>query len=105
MARRTVLVSDISGEEIPDGKGATVTINFRDARRGTIVLDVTDKEAEQMGAKGRRQSRRGRKPRQLKPGDYVEEVPSGSKPIEGVGTAIAARKRGSDGGRRETFGR
>ena len=66
MTRRTVLVSDLSGEEIPDGKGATVTINFRDARKGTIVLDVTDKEAEQMGAKGRRQSRRGRKPK-LKP--------------------------------------
>jgi hypothetical protein len=63
MARKTVLVSDLSGEEIADGKGATVTISFRDARRGTIVLDVTDSEAEQMGAKGRRQARRGRKPR------------------------------------------
>jgi hypothetical protein len=62
MARKTVLVSDLSGEEIADGKGATVTISFRDARRGTIVLDVTDSEAEQMGAKGRRQARRGRKP-------------------------------------------
>ena len=41
MARKTVLVSDLSGEEIPDGKGATVTINFRDARKGVIVLDVT----------------------------------------------------------------
>jgi hypothetical protein len=63
MARRTVLVSDLSGHEIPDGKGATVTISFRDAGRGTIVLDVTDREAEQMGAKGRRQARRGRKPK------------------------------------------
>ena len=26
----------------------------------------------------------------LSPGVYVEEVPSGSRPIEGVGTAIAA---------------
>ena len=62
MARRTVLVSDLSGEEIPDGKGATLTINFRDARKGSIILDVTDREAEQMGAKGRRQARRGRRP-------------------------------------------
>jgi hypothetical protein len=63
MARRTVLVSDLSGAEITDGKGATVTINFRDARKGTIVLDVTDSEAEEMGRKGRRQARRGRRPK------------------------------------------
>ena len=75
MTRKSVLVSDLSGEEIPDGKGATVTISFRDARNGAIVLDLTDSEAEQMGAKGRRQARRGRRP-------------SGPKPIEGVGTSI-----------------
>jgi phage tail sheath protein FI len=28
--------------------------------------------------------------RYLSPGVYVEEVPSGSRPIEGVGTAVAA---------------
>ena len=82
MARRTVLVSDQSGEEIPDGKGATVTITFRDARKGTIVLDLTDTEAEKFGAKGRRQARRGRKPKPKTP--Y-----SGPKPIEGVGTSVA----------------
>jgi hypothetical protein len=60
--KKTVLVSDLSGEEIADGKGATVSITFRDARKGTIVLDVTDAEAEQMGRQGRRQQRRGRRP-------------------------------------------
>jgi hypothetical protein len=60
--KKTVLVSDLSGEEIADGKGATVSITFRDARKGTIVLDVTDAEAEQMGSQGRRQQRRGRRP-------------------------------------------
>jgi hypothetical protein len=60
--KKTVLVSDLSGSEIPDGKGATVSITFRDARKGTIVLDVTDVEAEEMGSKGRRQQRRGRRP-------------------------------------------
>jgi hypothetical protein len=60
--KKTVLVSDLSGSEIPDGKGATVSITFRDARKGTIVLDVTDAEAEEMGSKGRRQQRRGRRP-------------------------------------------
>ncbi len=63
MARKTLLVSDLSGAEIADGRGATVTINFRDARKGTIVLDVTDSEAEEMGRKGRRQARRGRRPK------------------------------------------
>jgi len=61
--KKTVLVSDLSGAEIEDGKGATVSINFRDARRGTIVLDVTDAEADEMGRKGRRQQRRGRRPK------------------------------------------
>jgi hypothetical protein len=60
--KKTVLVSDLSGEEIADGRGATVSITFRDARKGTIVLDVTDSEAEQMGRQGRRQQRRGRRP-------------------------------------------
>ena len=31
MARKTVLVSDMSGQEIAEGKGATVRITFRDA--------------------------------------------------------------------------
>ena len=61
MARKTVLVSDISGQEIPDGKGATVRITFRDARKGVRELDVTDDEAEKMG--GRQTARRGRRPK------------------------------------------
>jgi len=61
MARKSVFVSDLSGEEIPEGKGATITIKFTDARKGTIVLDVTDAEGEKLGEKGRRQARRDRK--------------------------------------------
>jgi hypothetical protein len=61
MAKKTVLVSDVSGEEIPDGKGATVRITFRDARKGVRELDMTDAEAEQLG--GRSVARRGRRPR------------------------------------------
>ena len=63
MARKSIVVSDLSGEEITDGKGAQVTIKFNDARKGTIVLDVTDEEGEAMGAKGRKQARRGRRPK------------------------------------------
>ncbi len=81
MARKTVLISDLSGAEIPEGKGAQVAIKFNDARKGTIILDVTDSEGESMGAKGRRQARRGRR---------AKEVSSGAKPIEAVGTSIAA---------------
>ena len=42
MARKTILVSDQSGQEIADGKGATVRITFRDARKGVRELDLTE---------------------------------------------------------------
>jgi hypothetical protein len=61
VARKTVLVSDVSGQEIPEGRGATVRITFRDARKGVRELDVTDAEAEKMG--GRNVARRGRRPK------------------------------------------
>jgi len=51
MAKKTVLVSDISGAEIEDGKGATVRITFRDARKGVRELDVTDAEADKIGGR------------------------------------------------------
>jgi len=63
MARRTVFVSDLSGQTIEEGKGATVTIRFADARKGIFVLDVSEDEAEELGQKGRRQARRGRRPK------------------------------------------
>jgi hypothetical protein len=61
VARKTVLVSDVSGQEIPEGKGATVRITYRDARKGVRELDVTDEEAEKLG--GRQVARRGRRPK------------------------------------------
>jgi hypothetical protein len=36
MAKKSIFVSDLSGEEIADGKGAQVTIRFNDARKGSI---------------------------------------------------------------------
>jgi hypothetical protein len=62
VAKKTIRVSDVSGEEIPDGKGALVRITFKDARKGVRELDVTDAEAEGYG--GRPVSRRGRKPKE-----------------------------------------
>jgi hypothetical protein len=63
VARKTVLVSDLSGKEISENDGAKVRITYADARRGAIELDVTAEEAKEMGAKGRQVARRGRKPK------------------------------------------
>lgn len=63
MAKKTIFVSDLSGKEIPEGRAAQISIKFSDARKGTYVLDVLDDEAEELGRKGRKQARRGRKPK------------------------------------------
>ena len=63
MARKTVVVSDLSGEAIEEGKAAKVRITFDDGRRGSIEMDVTADEAAEMGRKGRQVARRGRKPK------------------------------------------
>jgi hypothetical protein len=84
MAKKTIHISDLSGKEVPGGHGATISIKFADARKGTDVLDVTDAEGEELGQKGRKQARRGRRPK---------EVPTGPKPIQTVGASVAARQR------------
>jgi hypothetical protein len=61
MARKTIRVSDKSGHEIPEGRGATVRITFKDLRKGSRELDLTDEEADELG--GRRVARRGRRPK------------------------------------------
>jgi hypothetical protein len=61
MAKKTIRVSDMSGEEIAEGKGARVRITYVDARKGVRELDLTDAEAEKLG--GRAVGRRGRKPK------------------------------------------
>ena len=61
MARKVVRISDLSDEEITDGKGATIRITYADARKGSRELDVTDAEAEALG--GRTVARRGRRPK------------------------------------------
>ena len=63
MARKTILVSDISGKEIDDKDSAKVTITYSDARRGQIVLDVNASEVADLAAKGTQQKRRGRRPK------------------------------------------
>ena len=63
MARKTVLVSDLSGGEIAEGKGATIRITYEDARKGAAELDVSAEEADELARKGRKVARRGRRPR------------------------------------------
>jgi hypothetical protein len=63
MARRTILVSDLTGREIEERDVAQVVIKYADARRGQVVLDVNASEVAGLAAKGTRQARRGRKPK------------------------------------------
>lgn len=63
MARRTIIVSDLTGKEIDPGDSATVTIRYSDARRGQVVLDVNAYEVEDFANKGTKQARRGRRPK------------------------------------------
>jgi hypothetical protein len=63
MARKTVFVSDLSGDTIEDGKAAKIRITFDDGRRQSIELDATAEEAAEFGRKGRAVARRGRKPK------------------------------------------
>jgi hypothetical protein len=62
MARKIIYVSDLTGKEIDEKSAARITINFSDARKGTIVLDVNETEISDLISKGIRQVRRGRKP-------------------------------------------
>jgi hypothetical protein len=64
MARKTVFVSDLSGEEIREREGAQVIIKYHDARRGQVVLDVNAHEVEDLARKGQKQARRGRRPKE-----------------------------------------
>lgn len=63
MARKTIFVSDLSGDTIEEGKAAKIRISYEDARKGAAELDVTAEEADELGRKGRRTARRGRKPK------------------------------------------
>ena len=63
MARRTILVSDLTGKEINERDAAQVVIRYADARRGQIVLDVNAIEVDDLAAKGTKQARRGRRPK------------------------------------------
>jgi len=61
LARKTVLVCDSCGKEVSEGKGATLRMNFSDARRGSKQADLCDTCAGEMP--GNVVARRGRRPK------------------------------------------
>jgi hypothetical protein len=63
MARRTIIVSDLTGAEIDERNAAQVVIRYSDARRGQVVLDVNADEVDDLARKGQKQARRGRRPK------------------------------------------
>ena len=63
MARKMIIVSDLTGKEIEAKDAAKITITYADARRGQVVLDVNASEVEEWASRGTRQARRGRRPK------------------------------------------
>jgi hypothetical protein len=61
VARKTILVCDQCGSEVGEGKGATMRLNFTDARRGSKQADLCDNCAGNLP--GQSVARRGRRPK------------------------------------------
>lgn len=64
MAKKTVFVSDLTGDEIRERDYVQVVLKYGDARRGQVVLDANAEEVEDLARRGQRQARRGRRPAQ-----------------------------------------
>jgi hypothetical protein len=60
MSKIQQVVSDLSGEVIADGDSARIVVNVGD---DTFTLDVSKAEALEIGSKGHKSKRRGRKPK------------------------------------------
>jgi hypothetical protein len=63
MARKTILVCDMCGAEVDEGKGAVMRVTYTDARRGSKQADLCDSCAGKQP--GRAVARRGRKPKSM----------------------------------------
>lgn len=57
------VVSDLSGQPVPDGEAWTMVLTPPDRRRNTYKLDLSEAEAAEFVTKGVEQKRRGRKPK------------------------------------------
>jgi hypothetical protein len=66
MARKTIVVSDLTGKVIENERDSVkITVSFGDARRGVYVVDAApdDPEVKALIEKGTQQARRGRRPK------------------------------------------
>ena len=65
MAKKTVFVSDLTGDPIDESNYVQIVLNYRDARRGRVVLDANAADVEDLARRGQKQARRGRKPKEM----------------------------------------
>ena len=63
MARKTILVCDNCGNEVGEGKGAVMRLNYTDTRRGSKQADLCDPCAGNLP--GTAVARRGRRPKSV----------------------------------------
>jgi len=63
VARKTILVCDNCGKEVPESRGAVMRLNYTDARRGSKQADLCDDCAT--GMPGNAVARRGRRPKSV----------------------------------------
>jgi hypothetical protein len=54
---------ELSVAAIDDSSYVQVILNYRDARRGRVVLDANAADVEDLARRGQKQARRGRKPK------------------------------------------
>ena len=64
MARQTmtVVVSDLSGEQVPEDQAWEMVLSPPDGRRNKVRLDVAEGEIQEFLSKGNEVKRRGRRP-------------------------------------------
>lgn len=99
MARQTIerIVSDLSGDEIENGKGWVMTLTPADGRKNPVRLDITDEEARAFTGKGTEVMRRGRRP-----GTRLKTSSVRAKSTNGRKKKSATRKKSVNGRRKRT---
>jgi hypothetical protein len=63
VARKTVVVSDLTGKQVDEKNAAQVVIKYADARRGQVVLDVNSDEVDNLARRARNRRAEGVGPR------------------------------------------
>jgi hypothetical protein len=65
VATKTIFVSDLSERPLEDSDHVQITVKFADGRRGQYLVDAhqDDPEVQRLVSVGRKQARRGRRPK------------------------------------------